>query len=160
MYTDYESNVDSRLLDRVRFLLLRLQEETTLDKEQIVRLLDEDAVNVSVFQERSLGILEALVRHLKEEKGYPFRRIAKLLNRDSRTIWSAYEKAKGKAQGTLKPGGVAIPVSIFRERRLGVLESLVVYLREQHGLRYAEIASMLGRDQRTIWTAYRRASRK
>ena len=56
--------------------------------------------------------------------------------------------------------GVKIPSEIFRNRDLAVLESLVKYLRESLGLSYAEIASLLNRDDRTIWTVYSRAKKK
>jgi len=40
-----------------------------------------------------------------------------------------------------------------------VLESVIVYLREKDK-RYAEIAELLDRDQRNIWTVYSRAIKK
>lgn len=55
---------------------------------------------------------------------------------------------------------VNIPTFIFRDRDLAALESVVVYLKDSHGLTYAQIAKLLNRDDRTIWTTYNRAKKK
>ena len=53
-----------------------------------------------------------------------------------------------------------IPLSILQDRAVAVLEAIVEYLREEKDLRYSEIAELLNRDQRTIWTVYSRAKTK
>ena len=53
-----------------------------------------------------------------------------------------------------------IPSSILKDRTLSVLESIVEYLKEKRNLSYHEIAELLGRDDRTIWTVYDRAKKK
>jgi len=55
---------------------------------------------------------------------------------------------------------ISIPISIFDDRRFGVLECLVKYLREVIKLRNTEIAKILNRDDRTIWTVYHRVKEK
>jgi hypothetical protein len=55
---------------------------------------------------------------------------------------------------------VNIPTFVFHDRRLGALEAVVVYLRDTQGLNYAQIARLLNRDDRTIWTTYLRAKQK
>jgi len=55
---------------------------------------------------------------------------------------------------------VKIPSNIFRDRNLSVLEVLVEYLKEQRNMTYHEIAVLLNRDDRTIWTVYNRAKKK
>lgn len=55
---------------------------------------------------------------------------------------------------------IPIPAHIFRDRSLSVLEVLVEYLKERKGLTYHEIAVMLNRDDRTIWTCFKRAKEK
>lgn len=54
---------------------------------------------------------------------------------------------------------VYVPTSVFRNRKIKVLEALVKYLKEQ-GMTYSQIGRLLNRDPRTIWTAYRKAVRK
>jgi hypothetical protein len=53
-----------------------------------------------------------------------------------------------------------IPSSIFKDRSLSVLEILVEYLKEKKQLTYHEIAQLLNRNDRTIWTVYHRAKQK
>jgi len=55
---------------------------------------------------------------------------------------------------------VTVPSSIFQDRELSVLEAMAEYFREKKGMRYSEIARLLNRDDRTIWTAYKRAKVK
>ncbi len=60
----------------------------------------------------------------------------------------------------MEPRYENIPTSVFQNRSLGSLEAVVVYLRETRGLNYAQIARLLNRDDRTIWTTYCRAAHK
>ena len=87
--------------------------------------------------------------------------IAGLLNRDDRTIWTAYKKSNEKQSEIMKPGKTKIflPVSILENRKLTVLESAVVYLKEK-GLKYSEIAKLLERDNANIWNNYSKAIEK
>lgn len=58
------------------------------------------------------------------------------------------------------PNSIHIPSYIFKDRTLKVLEVLVEYLKEDCNLNYSEIAVLLNRDARTIWTVYQRALKK
>ena len=69
------------------------------------------------------------------------------------------EKNKGKKRID-SDSVVSIPSSIFKDRTLSVLEVLTEFLKEQENLTYHEIAVLLGRDDRTIWTCYNRAKKK
>ena len=53
-----------------------------------------------------------------------------------------------------------IPSHIFKNRKLKVLEALVKYLKEERQLSYHEIAVLLNRNDRTIWTVYSRVKKK
>ena len=53
-----------------------------------------------------------------------------------------------------------VPISIFANKNLGILESTVKYLKENNNLTYHEIAVLLKRDDRTIWATYHKAIRK
>lgn len=61
---------------------------------------------------------------------------------------------------SVRQGYVNIPSFIFRDRSVAVLEALVEYMKEIKKLSYHEIAVMLNRNDRTIWTVYRRAKLK
>lgn len=59
-----------------------------------------------------------------------------------------------------KIGELLLPTSIFLDRSLSVLETISEYLKEKKNLTYHEIAVLLNRDDRTIWTCYHRAKTK
>ena len=54
---------------------------------------------------------------------------------------------------------IFLPISIFENKELTILESLVFYLKKR-GMKYNEIAGLIERDQRNIWTIYSRAIKK
>jgi len=53
-----------------------------------------------------------------------------------------------------------IPSFILKDRRFSALEAIVIYLKENQEMTYAQIARLLNRDDRTIWTTYQRAKKK
>jgi hypothetical protein len=63
---------------------------------------------------------------------------------------------KRTTQGVLP---VTVPLSIF-DARLSPLESITKYLKENHGLKYSAIGTLLGRDQRMARITYLRAAKK
>jgi len=121
-------------------------------------------IPISLFMDRSLSVLEVLVEYLKEEMHFTFHEIAVMTNRDDRTIWTVYSRAKKKREKSPKPSleksEVFIPLSVLLDRALSVLEVLVEYLKEKLHLTYHEIAVLTNRNDRTIWTVYNRATKK
>ena len=117
-------------------------------------------VPVSIFNQGLSG-LEALSFYLKEHEGLRFCSIASILKRDDRTIWDSYTEGKKKASSfSPSKDSLFIPLFIFQDRTLGVLEALSKHLKEQHFLKLSQIAALLGKNDRTIWTAYHRAKKK
>jgi len=53
-----------------------------------------------------------------------------------------------------------VPLHAIADRRLSVLEAIVEYLHEKKSMSFHEIALATKRDDRTIWTCYRRAKKK
>jgi hypothetical protein len=115
------------------------------------------ALPLSVFANRKLGVMETVVKYLRENAGMQYREIAEILDRDNRVIWTTYDKAKKKDPGRITAIDVAhpIPVKIFATRKYASLETLAKHCREQ-GMTNAEIAHTLNRDLRTIWTVVNR----
>lgn len=68
------------------------------------------------------------------------------------------DEAKGLTNQEIP--SVMIPSFVFKDRQLKVLEVLVEYLKDNCNLSYHEIAVLLNRDDRTIWTVYHRANKK
>ena len=121
----------------------------------------EILIPASVFS-RKLSSLEAVAKYLRGNLELKNKEIASLTKRSVKTIYHAYNSANEKARKKfeIKEARYYIPVSALTNRKLGVLESVVKYLKENYELNYSEIGRLLGRDPRTIWTAYRRGREK
>ena len=116
---------------------------------------------INIFSNGASG-LESISIYLKESIGLRFCKIAHLLNRDDRTIWGAYKSANEKSSLDLsfEESNIKIPLSIFEDRSLSVLEVIVEYLKEELNFRLCKIAVLLNKDPRTVWTVYSRAKKK
>ncbi|MEM4711018.1 MAG: hypothetical protein QXL18_03665 [Candidatus Woesearchaeota archaeon] len=125
-------------------------------------------VPISIFRGRSCA--SALVWFLKKYK-LSFSEIAKILNRDPRTIWSLYNKLKKhdrlKKQKKefedkilVQNEEYYVPVDIFSYRGLSVLESVVFWLKTEKDLSYSYISKLLGKNYQTIRTVYLRSLNK
>ena len=121
-------------------------------------------IPTSVFVDRTLSSLESLVEYLKEIHGLTYHQIAVVTNRDERNIWTLYNRAMkkraGKEPAVFPVSNIFIPLSIVRDRSLCILEVIVKYLKEEQGLKNHEIAVLLNRSDKTIWTVYSRARKK
>ena len=56
----------------------------------------ETVVPTYILKDRSVSVLEASVEYLKNNEKLSFHEIALLINRDDRTIWTVYDRAKKK----------------------------------------------------------------
>lgn len=109
-----------------------------------------------------LSPAEAIVKFLKDHKNLTYSQIGKLLNRDQRGIWGAYDRAAKKQMSSFQvyPSQLLIPIEIFQDRDYPILERLVRYLKEEQEIPVLKIAEMLDKSKSTIWTVYNRARRK
>ena len=132
----------------------------TEDKSRRHKLIEID-IPLGIFL-YNLSSLEAVTKYLKENLKMPYSEIARLLNRDDRTIWGTYRRSIRKYPLNFDMISKAdfVPSTLFRNRNLGALEALTLYLREERALRYCQIAEILNRDDRTVWTAFKRAKVK
>jgi len=62
-------------------------------KESLVVLASEYSIPISIFKTK-LTILENIVVYLKDHYNLNYAKIAELLNRDQRNIWTVYNRAK------------------------------------------------------------------
>ena len=67
-----------------------------LETKFVVTEISPYSIPVSILQDRSLSVLENIVAYLKDTFGLNYHSIAVLLNRDDRTIWTVYQRAKKK----------------------------------------------------------------
>jgi len=118
---------------------------------------------INIFNNDFLSSLETVTKYMKEELNYRFRDIALLLNRSQKTVWDAYDGSRKKMDSRFsldKDIRFLIPSFVFKDRSISFLEALTEYLKDNLNLRYCQIASLLNRDPRTIWTVYHRAKNK
>lgn len=123
-----------------------------------LRYEDEIYLPVAIFQNK-ITPLQVIVKYFKENLKLTNKKIALLLNRDPRAIWAAYKSVEKKKKLSFQESALQIPVGIFADRRFSILESLVKFLKDTE-MKYSEIALLLDKDQRTIWTVYSRVRKK
>ena len=142
----------------VKINLGRLDALLKRKKEEKARLL----IPLSAFRNCRLSGLELVTKLLREEYSLKIKSIAQILNRDIRTIWASYESAKRKHP--LKLSGLDYTYNIdprtFSDRRRSILEHICSLLKTAYSLSYRRIGEIIGRDERTVWTAVSRAGKK
>lgn len=157
---------DSARLDAEKQLLgsLEILRNEGYSEDEILKLIkkQKEGIPVNIFSNDELSCLESITKFLKENKNLTFSEIASLLNRDHRTIWTTYSNAvkKKKELFIVSDSEHYIPFEIFTDRRIGVLENICLYLKNKHNLSYHQIAVLLRRNDRTIWTSYQKARGK
>ena len=62
----------------------------------VVTEISPYSIPVSILQDRNISVLENIAVYLKDTFGLNYHSIAVLLNRDDRTIWTVYQRAKKK----------------------------------------------------------------
>lgn len=114
------------------------------------------SIPLNLFSNRKLGVLEVVVKYLKENHDLSYHEIAVLLKRDDRTIWTTYNKAIKKYKDKFSAKNEdALDITIFSDRKNSPLGSLVHYLKNK-GMNLKQIARELNRDYKTIWSTYKK----
>ena len=65
-------------------------------EEKFVEEISPYYLPVSILQDRKFSVLENVVSYLKDTFGLTYHKIAILLNRNDRTIWTVYQRARKK----------------------------------------------------------------
>ncbi|MFH1506598.1 MAG: sigma factor-like helix-turn-helix DNA-binding protein [archaeon] len=153
---------DTRFL-RATTLLRELAQEYKISPEDILGEIEkrERSIPTSVFNKK-LSPLETVSKFLREDRQLSIKSIAKLTQRSEKTVWQALNAAKQKMPEPLvvdltKP---CFPIPKLQDRSLSILEHIVLYMKDELNLKYSQIAELLQRDDRTIWTVYSRAKKK
>lgn len=115
-----------------------------------------------ILKAPKLSSLESIVKFLRENRKLSYNKIGELLDRNSKTLAVTYNVARKKMPEVFAKDTDLdkrrIPFNIF-QADLSILECICVYLKSQNHS-YAEIARMIDKDQRTIWTVCKRAEKK
>ncbi len=140
-----------------------------LEKKDILLLLEKFldrpakiSIPVSAMSERKLSPLESVVKYLRENLNLCNLSVSKLAGRSPQVCWTTYRNAVRKHPGRLadRHSRYDIPVDTLRDGKRSVLEACAIHLKDSCHASFHEIAVLLGRDDRTIWTAYQRGKRK
>jgi hypothetical protein len=129
----------------------------TYSQEQKDTLL----VPLSVFSKGG-STLRLLVSYLKDVQKLSFHEIARQINRSYIAVYTTYHAAHHADSTSVlspEPSAIMIPLYAFASRSFSPLESLVAYLSRLH-LRQNQIAVLLKKDARTIWTIQSRIAKK
>ena len=154
----------SKIYEALMPLIKQFKEDYDLSKEDLVNMY-EDAEKIKVplrIFSRKLSPLEALFMYLKKNQGFRFHDIALELNRDDRSIWKTYQQAKSKSKSSFesRKNELIIPIAIFKNRNLSILENLFVYLKFELKISVKKISFLTNKNISTIWTVYSRSKKK
>ena len=140
----------------------RLRQKHNYSNQEVLNLIQEEEllVPVEVFSS-GLAPAEALAKFLKEECELNFHEISILINRNEKSVWQNYQRAIKKMPSRFAfASSLKVPVSAFKNNKLSVFESLVLYLKEQKQMKNVKIARLLGKNPANVWSVYNRAAGK
>jgi len=152
---------DKETLERARSLLFGLEKKYGVSSESLFSLLDKDLSFPDSVLSEKITLLHSVVKFLKENKQMSLHDIGLAINRDERNVWRIYHDTHKRHPEpfVIAASHVWIPVSILRNEVLSAQEALVSHLKIE-GMSLHEIALLMKRDDRTIWTVYRRSLKK
>ena len=163
--TEDRKNVGGQLFEELFFEFI--EKKYDISKKDFTDILAEkqhisNSIPVSILRLPKLSSLESIVKFLRENREMSYTMIGEHLERNPRTLAVTYAVAHQKMPErfdiSIDNDVKRIPFTAF-SRRLGVLECICIYLKSQDNS-YAEIARMIHKDQRTVWTVCKRAERK
>lgn len=157
------------------FLLLFNKLKQKYSEHSLLKMLQAEKyfIPCSVFNTK-LSALETIVKYLVENEKLSLKKIAELTFRTNKNIWQAYNSSKKKHPSWLVVSSeksektILLPLKLLDKNssigvyadKLTLLENIVFYLKDTVKLSYHEIAIVLKRDDRTIWSTYQRIMKK
>jgi hypothetical protein len=110
-----------------------------------------------IQDDKLLKAINLIADELKEEYSLNKKEVIEII---IERLKKKYDLTRNEFLGIIKAReGITIPITIFT-KELGALESLTKYMKENLNMNYRDIAKELGRNERTIWTAYKKANEK
>ena len=144
----------------IRRILDYLEQEGG-DLSPLINVKTSSNIPISIFKTQDFTPFEAVVKFLRENSGLKFKDIASKFNKNVSTIITTYRRIRNlKIDLVVSSSKYDIPISYFEKKKLTFFEVLVLYLRDERNLSYHEVAVLLERNDRTIWTVYNRAKKK
>ncbi|MBR9677595.1 hypothetical protein GOV04_05640 [Candidatus Woesearchaeota archaeon] len=151
-------------LELIKTLIDKVSQDYQITPADIIKQLAEptDTIDAAAFSNKLLSPTQVLVKCLRENKFSKLADIARFLKRNQNTIQTTYKKAQEKQPSkiTYRSSLYKVPLEVFSTKQFTVFESLVKYLRESENLSNKQIASLLSKSNKTIWTVYARTKTK
>jgi hypothetical protein len=167
-----KQNVGGQAVEKLSFN--SIEKKHNISREELLHIIEEllttvesrrsanDSIPVLILRSPILSSLEAIVKFLRENRGLSYNIIGERLGRNPKTLAVSYAVAHRKMSEPFSKefddDDNRIPFNAFSEG-LSILEAVCTYLKSL-GNSYADIARMLDKDQRTIWTVCKRAEHK
>ena len=128
---------------------------------EVLAALQIESIPATIFNDK-LSPLETVVKFLKENNNKKLAEIARILKKDVSSVWLAYKHSQQKhpKKITFAHTPYTIPISVLHSSSLSLLETITEHLRDKYGLSYHDLGKLLSRNERTVWTTYRRAKQK
>ena len=116
---------------------------------------------LSIFS-KELSCLESICKYLRDELNLSFNEMSSILNRKPITLRTSYNKAQKKQPKYLVNIDFQfnIPTQLLSNRKYTTFEVIILYLKDTKKLKISQIAELLNRNYKTIWTTYSRAKKK
>ena len=152
----------SKEFEKFSSLVDEITKKHNISVDELMALTGKkEAIPLTIF-ENDLSPLESVTKYLHEDEALSHKEIGAILNRSPKTVWQAYKFSLKKIPGKLqvKTSPYFIPYNLLGVRKFSILESVVKHLVEDHNLKFSQIADLMNRDDRTIWTVYSRVKKK
>ena len=159
----FEALIESVNSRELLNILLQKVKRDGMQIEDVIELFQESnqeiSVPISLFS-TNLHPMEALCKYLIEIERLSKSSVATVLQRNIKTIWANYERAKGKELFISGNTQYTIPLSLFQKRKLSVMEHVVSFLKQVHHFSNKEISQLLGKSPNSIAVLAKRAQVK
>ena len=155
-------------IKKIEKLILEVEKKHKINFNETINILKNRNTDqkkrllpFSIFNNTKLSALETIVKYLKENQKLNYKEIAILLNRNYDPIAITYRNSTKKMPERLDvSSSKKIPLKIFENKKLSILENLVTFLKEKMRFSNHQIAVLVKRDDRTVWTVYQRSLKK
>lgn len=136
---------------RLQELAHEIQSRYDLAPSQVIEIIQRPGyyIPLKIFSSK-MGIMESVIKYLRENQLLTNKQVAELLNKNPRTTWTSYNKVRDRMP-FLHEDGFKIPLRIFKGK-CSPLCAIVRYCKGI-GMSYRQIADALDRSITSIWQA-------
>ena len=160
-------DISKKIQDFKKFIQKRYSKENSLlinsaieKYKKHIEKKDSLVIPISIFSKK-LNQFETVVKYLTENLNLSYSKIGRILKKDRQVIWTTYKRSSKKypAKFTKLSSETQIPISALASKRFSMSELIVDYLKNLN-MKDTEIATLLHRNPKTIWTLHSRYKKK